>query len=163
MTENKILEITPSTRIFRQTDPSDIADDKRLLIPYTNNYWIGFMSSKREIIVNPKYFMYNDDCCSETDYIRVAVPYLYGEMEKSGVLNSSKLRALWGLINYRGEEVLPCNYPHILLSDINKETYVVENRSYKWGIIDTRGHEIIPFGKYNNVKKYIKDTTKSKV
>ena len=57
--------------------------------------------------------------------------------------------AYYGLINRRGEIVVPAQYLNLYLGEGG--LYAAEDRNHKWGCIDTRGNTIIPFEHFPGV------------
>lgn len=57
----------------------------------------------------------------------------------------------YGLINKRGEIVVPAQYLNLYLGEGG--LYAAEDRQHHWGCIDSRGHIVIPFEHYPGVIK----------
>ena len=79
----------------------------------------------------------------------------------------------WGFIDTTGKEVVPCKYNYFGYADdtgnylypkfhngvtvIDGSTGQIENGKtvYATGVIDTKGNVVVPFGKYNEIKRFI--------
>ena len=156
------IDINEYTKVLVPAANYDLDTDKRLLIPFTSGEKIGFINRNKEIVVKPQYCMYYGECFSEEDYIRVAVNYPYGFANKSGTVSAYQ-RPLYGLINYKGEVVIPVEYFSLVPAIGNKRVYTLQNKEYQYGVIDLDGTEIVPFGKYNWIDGFDKGLARVKI
>lgn len=124
--------------------------DSRLLIPFTSFDKIGFMNKQGEVVVEPQYTMYYGDCYSPTDLIKVSINESYGFIKNNGEIDS-RIRPLYGLINYKGEVVLDIKYHSIVPAVGNWDIITAQNKERKYGVIDMNGNVIVPFGKYDYI------------
>lgn len=129
-----------------------LMNDPRLLIPFTSGENIGFFNNKCEVVIEPKYAMYYGECINKHDYIKVACICPYGFTRKSGEVAAYK-RPLYGIINHKGEEVIPVKYFNIGLSD-SKEVITVQGTDCKYAVLSIIGREIVPFGKYSWIDSF---------
>ncbi len=159
---DKNISINEHTKILVPAIKYDFGADTRLLIPYTSGDKIGFVSSHGQIIVEPKYSMYYGECINESDYIRVSIPYTYGFPHSRDKV-ATYMRPLYGLINYKGEEILKTEYYHIIPSISNKEIFTVQNQKSQYAVLNVHGDIIIPFGKYNYIDGFDKGLSRAKV
>lgn len=157
----KMLEVTRYTKILVPAKSYDVKSDRRLLIPFTMGQKIGFVNSQGQIIVHPKYSMYYGDCYDEKDYVRVCKPYSYGFPRSNGNV-SSYARPIYGLINFKGEEVLPMEYFSICPSLGNKSLFSVQKKNYQHGVITADGKVVVPFGRYSWIDGYDKGLARVK-
>lgn len=103
----KILDAKSNAKILVPINDSlfmGIDRDRRLLIPYTLEGKIGFINRRREVVVEPKYAMYYGDCYEMGDYIKV-----------------EDFNHSFGILNYRGKEILPLGYDGI--QDASQDGY----------------------------------------
>lgn len=56
---------------------------------------------------------------------------------------------VYGLLNYKGDEILKLGYYGILQSIGNKCLFTVEDEHHRYAVLDSEGNEVIPFGKYS--------------
>lgn len=123
-------------------------EDKRLLIPFTHERSIGFMDKNGTVVASPVYSMYRGDCYCEDDYITVEKPIITWDSQE----HKYSIDFYEGLLNYRGEEVLPCKYSEVCLPchcENNIFTVVDSNKHY--AVLSACGEEIIPFGIYDAI------------
>ena len=156
------ININKYTKVLVPATSYDLDTDKRLLIPFTSGEKIGFINQNKEIVVKPQYCMYYGECYSEEDYIRVVLNYPYGFARKSGAVSTYQ-RPLYGLINYKGEIVVPVEYYSLVPAIGNKRVYTLQNKKYQYGVIDLDGTEIVPFGKYNWIDGFDKGLSRVKI
>lgn len=143
-----------SARLIVPSYSYDIESDERLLIPFINGEKIGFINKKKEIVVVPKYAMCFGNCYKTTDYIKVSKPFPYGFLRKNGNI-SSYVRPVFGVINYKGEEILPLNYFKITQSICSKKKlFTVQNIKGEYGVIDDQKYVIVPFGCYHYISGF---------
>ena len=150
MTEFKSTE---HTKILVPATKYDITSDGRLLIPFTEGPKIGFMDRNRNVVVKPEYSMYYGDCYSEDDFIRVAKLNTYGYPRANGDV-ATYHNYIEGLINSKGELVLPLEFMSIKLALGNNAVITVRALNGKHGVITLEGEEIVPFDKYQWIDSY---------
>lgn len=147
MEQDKHIELSDFTKILVPVETYELRTDKRLLIPFDRGGKIGFTDSEGKVIVSPKYAMYYGECYKESDFIKVSKPYLYGTpVNKKHIDNN--LHYLFGVINSKGEEVLPIEYTSVLQAISDNILFTVQNTSHQYGVVALHGQEIIPFGRY---------------
>lgn len=95
---------------------SDLPWYNSLLIPFTSGNKIGFLNRDKKVVVPPKYSAVYGDCPTEDDYIIVSKSHyvlkldaIYGE-----TLEANEV-PLYGVINWKGEELIPAIYYDITL------------------------------------------------
>ena len=161
----KKINYSNQAKIISPASSYNFHDDKRLLIPFMEGRYIGFMNQDLDVVVSPaksRYTMYYGECYSDTEKIKVAVDYLYGFNRASGTV-SSYLRTLYGLINSNGEEILKPEFFALVSAIGNSEIYTVQNRNFEYGVIDITGRVIIPFGKYDYIGGFDKGLARVKI
>lgn len=142
--------ITDLSKILIPSKDYNLQSDERLLIPYIKGGYIGFVTPNGEMVTCAKYAMYYGECHKDTDLIKVAKWYLYGTPEdKTNLKNNLKL--LFGIINSKGEEIIPLQYTSLCEPLKSSKLYSVQNRSHNWGAIDVNNKIVIPFGKYAHI------------
>ena len=140
----------------------ELESDSRLLIPFTSFDKIGFINKQGEVIVKPQYTMYYGDCYSPTDLIKVSINESYGFIKNNGEIDS-RIRPLYGLINYKGEVVLDIKYHSIVPAVGNWDIITAQNKEGKYGVIDMNGNTIVPFGKYDYIDGFDKGFARVKI
>lgn len=140
----------------------ELESESRLLIPFTSYDKIGFMNRQGEVIVKPQYTMYYGDCYSPTDLIKVSINESYGFLKNNSEIDS-RIRPVYGLINYKGEIVLDINYYSIMPAIGNWGIVTVQNKARKYGVIDMNGNTIVPFGKYDYIAGFDKGFARVKI
>ena len=140
----------------------ELESESRLLIPFTSYDKIGFMNRQGEVIVKPQYTMYYGDCYSPTDLIKVSINESYGFLKNNSEIDS-RIRPVYGLINYKGEIVLDINYYSIMPAIGNWGIVTVQNKARKYGVIDMNGNIIVPFGKYDYIDGFNKSFARVKI
>ena len=140
----------------------ELESESRLLIPFTSYDKIGFMNRQGEVIVKPQYTMYYGDCYSPTDLIKVSINESYGFLKDNSEIDS-RIRPVYGLINYKGEIVLDINYYSIMPAIGNWGIVTVQNKARKYGVIDMNGNIIVPFGKYDYIDGFDKGFARVKI
>lgn len=133
----------------------DVESDSRLLIPFTSFDKIGFMNKQGKVIVEPRYTMYYGECYSSKDLIKVSINEPYGFIKNNGELDS-RIRTLYGLINYKGDIVLDTIYRKLELPIECRNIATVQNKDCEYGVIDLDGNVIVPFGKYDYIYSFDK-------
>lgn len=148
MEEKEITSVNKHTKVLIPASSYDFKTDKRLLIPFTSGENIGFVNRDGEVVAKPQFAMYYGECYNTTDYIRVvkAVPYGY---PRGGNKVAAYKRTVWGLINYKGEELLPFEYARIVPSLTNISIFTVQKMDGPYAVFTIKGEEIVPFGKYD--------------
>lgn len=144
MTKSKIYKPDKYSKILVPSEQYPYWDDNRLLIPFTSGRKIGFMNKNRVVVIPPKYSAYYGNCYTRDDYVRVEEM----KAEWRGQNKANSIQFLEGLINYKGEEVYPCEYLGILPSfnPTGLFTFISQRREYT--VITAGGKEIVPYGKY---------------
>lgn len=160
MENNNTLTVNDHTKVLVPATSYDFTMDSRLLIPFTSGEKIGFINQHQEIVAKPQYLMYYGECYEKEDYIRVAIinPYCVNS-------NTTKAyhRPLFGLINYKGETVLPIEYYSIKPALDNKNLFTVLNKNSEYGVITAEGVEIVPFGKYDYIGGFDRGVARVKI
>lgn len=159
MKKKEVSSINESAKILVPATGYDFSADMRLLIPFTKDELIGFVNRKGEVVAKPQFAMYDYDCYSSDDYIRVMKAVTYNS--QSGGISNSK--HYYGLINYKGETVLDTKYCHLFPVKGKKGLYVVENKKWEYGIITISGEVIVPFGKYDLIEGFDRGIARVKI
>lgn len=147
MKQSEFINTSEYIKVLVPSETYDFNMDKRLLIPFDRGGSIGFVNQEGKVIVIPKYNMYHGECFKETDYIEVAKYYLYGTPINKKKIDKN-LHSLWGVINFKGEEILPLNYISIKQAVGNNNLFTVEKTNHQWGVLTLQGQEVVPFGTY---------------
>lgn len=154
----KTLSVYEQTKVLVSAVGYDFSADKRLLIPFTQGNKIGFVNRKMEIVANPQFAMYKGDCYSPEDFICVDTTDVH-----SLPTNRIARFQCWGLMNYKGEIVLPPKYCVLFPVKGNKGLYVAENKRWEYGMITVSGKEIVPFGTYDLIEEFDRGITRVKI
>lgn len=147
MTQNNTLPILPG-KILVPAKSYDLQADKRLLIPYTSEDKIGFANREGKVIVPPKYSMYYGECYDKADLVKVSATYMYG-FPRAGGRVATYHRPVYGLINYKGEQILPLEYSTLVFANGGSRLITLQNMEFKYGVTTAAGVEVIPFGKFD--------------
>lgn len=140
-----ILLPNNNTKILSPASIYNYAEDRRLLIPYSDGRYIGFINHDKEIVIKPIFTSIEGDCYTDKDYIIVERPaYKWQSRSYYG-----KVKYLKGIINYKGEEVFPCSYRRILPSLSNKSVFTLEDEYRGHCVKRADGLTIVPYGKYS--------------
>lgn len=150
------------TKILIPASSFNPKSDSRLLIPFSSFDKIGFMNKQGEVIVEPRYTMYYGECYSSKDLIKVSINESYGFIKNNDEVDS-RIRTLYGLINYKGEIVLDTIYRKLELSTECEDLVIVQNKDCKYGVIDLNGNVIVPFGKYSYIYRFDKGFARVKL
>lgn len=142
------LSINKYTKILVPATSYNIKDDARLLIPFTSGEKIGFVNKEGVVVVKPQYAMYYGECYVDNNLITVAVNYSYGFIRSDGKVAIYQ-RPLYGLLNSKGEVILPTNYFRIIPAIGNKKLFTLQDKNYRYGVFTADGEEIVPLGKYH--------------
>lgn len=170
MTQEEYLKGFIKPRIMVSYGEYDLKKDKRLLIPFLSGDKVGFINSKGQIKVRPKYAMCYGDCYSNNDYIIVSNPFI---LLKSEGVSEHHIYNSYGLINYIGEEILPVEYRRLIPAIGNKWLFSAQNKRLEHGVFvlqrDTfppfklRNRIIVPFGKYEWISGFSNGLARVKI
>lgn len=111
--------------------------DGRLLIPFTCKDKIGLLNDDMKVVVPPKYSAVYGDCYTTDDYLIVSKHHyvlqydaIYGE-----TLEADEA-PLFGVINWKGEELIPlCYYEITLIHDGENKIYRVKGEDGRYNAI----------------------------
>lgn len=138
------------TKILVPAQSYDLKYDKRLIIPFMHKEKIGFVNNNGQIIVKPKYTMYYGECFSKNDYVKVTTMYIYGFPRKSNIISTYE-RPIYGLLNYKGEEILPLEYWQITSSLHTPTLFTVLKTDGNFGVVTSNGEIVVEYGKYDYI------------
>ena len=155
VTENINLLYEQGVEILLEA--SSLQEDKRYLIPIKYKDKFGFINHFAQVVVQPIYDMYNeyDVKSSSADFslIRVAKKQDIVDYQFMCVHEN---QLVWGVINAKGESMIPVMYRCIDISDTNDVFSVQQLRPfYQYGVRDLYNKEIIPFGKFFNISSFV--------
>ena len=133
-----------------------LSQDNRYLVPFIvyehNEIRYGFVDKENNIVISAKYDKLFEDFYRENDLIRVGERFTvdYGTEKKPRQYTYFKV----GVINSKGEELIPCDKYEELYFTANKTLLIaygcrlIENGC---ALIDLQGNVLIPFGKYRRI------------
>lgn len=124
--------------------------DDRYLIPFMEWGKIGFMNQAEEIVMPPKYDIYLDEFYRESSLVRVGETYGVGH-ERKTMAPSVYLYKRYGLLNSKGEFVLPMEYDGILMPLSSAALFVVRIIGKGYAVVNADNEVVVPFGKYNYI------------
>lgn len=154
------LEPNKQTKILLPAKNYNLKEDKRLLIPYTNGRNIGFVNRQGEIVVQAKYSAYYGDCYDLRDFIVVEQPITQWRAYNK----ANNVHFLKGIIDFKGEEIFPCEYERIIPALGNKHyLFTFEKAGKGFAVMTTAKRVIVPFGKYNWIDGYDKGLARVKI
>lgn len=139
-------------------EASSLQEDKRFLIPISFEGKLGLINHMAQIVVQPIYDEINEHdvnlCSSEGDVIRIA--------KRCYIVDYANMRTydnepVWGVVNAKGETILPIMYRSIGINDTSDMFSVQQLRPfYQYGVRGLYNKEIIPFGKFHNISSFVK-------
>ncbi len=135
--------------------------DKRVLIPFIRNGKIGFADREGNIVINPVYDFYIDEFLFESSLIRVGL-YSYAVFERKTGDPKVYTRKIFGLINSKGELIIPVEYEGIS-APIFSSRYTVRSQSKGYAVMDCNGNIIVPFGKYGYIDGFDSGVARIKI
>lgn len=146
-------KIDYNTKIITVASQHNFENDRRELIPFIQGSLIGFINKDREIIIPAKFEIVLDDFEGSNPLIRVGRYASITKESSSGNVSTYKHR-YYGLMNKKGELVLPMDYEGIAKPDFTGE-YVYTVRSLQKGYaVFNNGEFIVPFKKYDYIDGY---------
>lgn len=125
--------IRPDSKILIPIE-SDLPWCNSLLIPFTSGNKIGFLNKDKKVVVPPKYSAVYGDCPTEDDYIIVSKSHYVLELDAiyGETLEANEV-PLYGVINWKGEELIPTIYYDItLIHDGENKVYRVMGENGKY-------------------------------
>lgn len=153
MNKGETFELGAYDKILVPNSLYNNSEDKRLLIPFTNGRKIGFMDKNNVVIVPPEYSAYYGDCYNENDYVRVEKAFIDWVSFNHG----TSIQYLYGLIDYKGEIVFPCEYLRILPAyGTESNIFTIQHPQEGWAVVTADGEEIISFGEYQEISGFNK-------
>lgn len=145
MTQEEYIEQVEEHKILVSSLFYNFQEDGRLLIPFTAANKIGFYNPEGRVVVKPIYSMCYGNCYTVDDYLIVSRPYIFYKDE--GV-SHDYIYYSYGVIDYKGNELIPVNYHRLLPAIGNKFIFSAETKDLQHGVINIEEDELIPFGKY---------------
>lgn len=107
--------------------------DSRLLIPFSHKGKIGFLNSNSlEEVVYPEYSEYCGECYNVDDYIIVAREDKYNVVEKKAINDHC---FVYGLINYKGEVLIPVENLSITPVEEYKGLFIILNNKSEYSLV----------------------------
>lgn len=152
MEEKIYIIINKKTRVCVPMEYYNFSKDDRLLIPCTDGEKAGFVDKRGNVIVSPQYIFWDGECRNEQEYIVVT--------KTDSVVKEGKLA---GVINYRGEEIVPVKYLSIQPSLSSYYVFTVQRQDGKYAVITNYGDVIVPFGKYDKIHGFDKGFAKVRI
>lgn len=145
MIQEEFIDCFIGQSILLPSKNYDFKNDKRLLIPFTTGSGVGFCDNSGKIIVKPRYSMCFGNCYSKDDYIMVSKQFI---LPKAKGVSHDHIYNSYGIINFRGEVIIPARYRRLLPSLSCNTIFTAQNKQLKYGVINTDRKVIVPFGKY---------------
>lgn len=149
MAANNWNLIDSNVKILIEVGQYNVQSDNRLLIPFVRHDWrqdkVGLLDRSGNIVVKAIYDHIFDSCFDESDLLRVGVRY----SKNFGSEANPKLYYYYhiGLINTKGDVILPLEYSRIV-SSTDKSLYTIE-RDGKHGVVNKDAEQVIPFGVFD--------------
>lgn len=111
--------------------------DGRLLIPFTSKDKLGLLNDDMKVVVPPKYSAVYGDCYTTDDYLIVSKrQYVIKYDAISGDTLEPEETTLFGVINWKGEELIPsCYYEITLIHDGENKIYRVTDENGEYNAI----------------------------
>jgi len=157
MTKDKPIPIGPTgeyTHILVPAKDYNLQSDTRLLIPFSIEERVGFADKEGNVVIDAKYVMCYGDFKKETDCVVVAKYYLYGAARADGSASVCK-RPVYGVINIKGEEVIPVEYWKVIPLHLpSQNLFIVQDMEERYALLNEKKQQVIPFGKYEKLDFY---------
>lgn len=154
----KNLDLLQEQKVEILLKASSLQEDKRFLIPISFEGKLGLINHMAQIVVQPIYDEIREhdvnSCSSERDVIRIA--------KRCYIVDYANMRTydneqVWGVVNAKGETILPIMYRSIGINDTSDVFSVQQLRPfYQYGVRGLYNKEIIPFGKFHNISSFVK-------
>jgi hypothetical protein len=152
------LQNNSSLNIIVDAHNYNIQDDRRFLVPFMiyehNDIHFGFADRNGKIVIPAIYDKVFDNFNSETDLVRVGKRFIvdYGTKEKPRQYKYFYC----GVINAKGEELIPCNkYRELYFTEDNLLIVHGERMGGECALIDLKGNEIIPYKRFSNIYPFV--------
>lgn len=152
----KNLDILQELGVEILLEASSLQEDKRFLIPISFEGKCGLINHMAQVIAQPLYDEINEhdvnSCSLERDVIRIA--------KRCYIVDYANMRTydneqVWGVVNAKGETVLPIMYRFIYINDTSDVFSIQQLRPfYQYGVRGLYNKEIIPFGKFHNISSF---------
>lgn len=104
------------------------------LIPVRIEGKFGFIDKDANLVIKTLFDKYMDTFDNENSLIRICID------------------GKWGVINAKGQVIIPTEYSVILISD-NQQLFTV-TKGYKTGVLDLEQNIVIEFGEYSYIDGY---------
>lgn len=141
----------------------DVHNDRRLLIPYEENYKIGFVDQNAVPIITPTYDRIQGNIYNQDDVIIVGTRYILSYTNNSKNKINSYERYKWGVIDAHGKPIFDTEYDGIIISDGKHQLFSLYDNSKGYCVMDRNGSIIVPYGKYNYIDGYSKGFARVKI
>lgn len=154
---SELLESNKTINILVDIREYNLQDDKRFLVPFMvyehNEIRYGFMDKEGNIIIPADYDKVFDNFASEDDLVRVGKRFVINFGTEKKPKNYTYFYC--GVINARGEELIPCNkYRELYFTEDNLLIAHGERMGRECALIDMNGNEIIPYNSFSNIYQY---------
>ena len=126
-----------------------IVEDTRLLIPFIQNYQIGFMNKDYRIVVDPTFDRIDGEILEPCDVMRVARVFSHG-YPGSGKTVRAYTSYNWGVMDSNGQLIIDTEYMDITISD-TRSLFTLHSRGHGYCVVNRTGKTIIPYGKYHYI------------
>lgn len=159
-TLSELLDRRPNVNFIVNAGQYDLARDNRYLVPFMvyehNEIRYGFVDKDENIVIPAKYDKVFDDFHNENDLVRVGKRFCinYGTDEKP----RNYYYFSCGLINSKGEELIPCDKYESLYFALPQKLLVAHGSRLKekgCTLLDVNGHRLIPMGEHKEIYHFV--------
>lgn len=145
------MDFNKHTKVLVPLYQYDATKDKRYLIPFRQFDKIGFMTREQEIVIPATFQLVLDEFNLEDDYVRVGI-YYSEAYERKTIAPASYIRAHYGVIDSKGNFIIPMEYEHIWPSiSCNSRLFTLSSLKRGHSVVDNKGKVIVPFGTYSYI------------
>ena len=159
-TLSELLDRRPNVNFIVNAGLYDLARDNRYLVPFMvyehNEIRYGFVDKDENIVIPAKYDKVFDDFHNENDLVRVGKRFCinYGTDEKP----RNYYYFSCGLINSKGEELIPCDKYESLYFALPQKLLVAHGSRLKekgCTLLDVNGNQLIPMGEHTEIYHFV--------
>ena len=153
-----LLQANRSVSILVDIQEYRLQKDKRFLVPYMiyvhNEIRYGFVDKDGNIIIDAIYDKVFDNFYLESDLVRVGKRFVINFGTEKKPKNYTYFYC--GVINAKGEELIPCNkYRELYFTEDNLLIVHGERMGGECALIDLKGNEIIPYKRFSNIYPFV--------
>lgn len=160
-----ISELHRTVNVIADVRTYNLQEDERFLVPFMvynhNEINYGFMDKDGNIIVDAIYDKVFDNFYLESDLVRVGRRFVINFGTEKKPKNYTYFYC--GVINAKGEELIPCNkYRELYFTEDNLLIVHGERMGRECALIDLNGNEIIPYNRFSDIYPFVNGFARAK-